>query len=615
MCGFAALFEPERAFAPTLLGQIDRDLFHRGPDSGGRASEPGWALVFRRLAILDPTSGADQPMSDPSGRFTLVYNGEIYNFRELRAALEAEGARFRTNGDTEVLLQGYMHWGEAVLDRLEGMYAFVLIDREQALALAARDPLGIKPLYMARRGSFVGFASEMRPLQRLVGAEPDPDALAEHLVFNWAAGRLSNFKHVERVPGGTVITLRLGDAAVRERRFCDPLSTLEPDESLSPAEAETRATAALEQSVAAHLASDVGYALQLSGGIDSSLVAALAAPRTPFKLASFGISLGDDYEHDEAEYRRMVVKRHGLDHREIAMDGVDFADALPRAVRHMEGPSPHFGCVLLMRLCDHIREVSKVVLTGEGGDEFFGGYQRYEMWRKLAWQERLGRLLPRGLWPRRRPFLGIRRLAGLDGAVYASVYHDFHAMHGLFPGLVPKPGAREAASRRFRDFRDRMTASDQVGYLESLLVRQDKMAMAASVEARVPLVHLRLACVVNGLPRRVRVPGGVTKPLLKKIAEAHLPRELIHRRKVGLVTPVDRWVRDERALGRYLGALTDPNARLAQYTEPGTLRRFVDDARAGRLAEPSWPLRLINIELWLRSVGEEASPSARTATA
>ncbi len=607
MCGLVALIEPGRRFPARLLAAMERDLHHRGPDSGGRLSEPGVALVFRRLAILDPRARSDQPMTDRSGRYTIVFNGEIYNYRALRDELRAAGVRLVTEGDTEVLVEGFARWGEAVLDRLEGMYAFAILDRERNAIIAARDPFGIKPLYLRRQGRLVAVASEMRPLLRLGPVRPDPVALAELLTFKWAAGRLSNLDGIERVPGGTVLTISLADGALRERRFCDPLDTLRPDESIDAEESRARAGRALKDSVAAHLASDVGYTVQLSGGVDSSLVTALASEANGAgRLTSFAVNLGD-YVHDESAWRGAVVERYGLDHHEVPLNGVDFADALPRAVRHLEGPSPHFGCVMLMLLCDRIAKVSKVVLTGEGADEMFGGYMRYGEWRKLRWQERVGRLLPAMLWPPIRPFAGVRRLAGRDAAVYAALYRSRAAIHRIFPALVPAPGAREAASRRFRDFRDRLYAADQTAYLESLLVRQDKMAMAASVEARVPFVHLPLARVVNGLPREVRTPGTITKPVLKKIAEPFLPHDLIHRRKVGLLMPIDEWLADPASLGRYLDDLTAPDCRLAEFGERGRLGRLVETYRAGDHRQHAALVDLINIETWLRNIPSGAA--------
>jgi asparagine synthase (glutamine-hydrolysing) len=604
MCGLAAFFEPGRTFPSDMLAGVEQDLFHRGPDSGGHIAEPGWALVFRRLAIMDPGHGADQPMSDENGRCTLVFNGEIYNFRTLRDELAAGGVRFRTDGDTEVILQAYLHWGaDRLLDRLDGMYAFVLIDRREGVAIAARDPFGIKPLYLYEQGKRTALASEMRPLTRLVAPRVDEAALAELLTFNWAAGSLSNIKDIERVPGGTLLTIPLKGGPLKRRRFCDVLTTLAPDETMSAEAAEVRIENALESSVRDHLMSDVGYTLQLSGGVDSSLVAALASQAAGRRVASFAVSLGD-HPFDEGQYRKLVVERYGLDHHEVAVDGRTFADALPRAIRHMEGPVPHGGCVTLMLLCEQLRSTSKVVLTGEGADEMFGGYLRYGNWRKLAWQDRIAGWLPRELLPPVRPFHGMRQYAGFDAAVYSSIYHDFPKMHRLFPDLIPRPGAREAASARFSDFRDRLFASDQIGYLESLLVRQDKMSMAASVEARVPFVNLPLAKLVNGLPRDVRAPGGATKPLLKRIAEKYLDREIIYRRKIGLWLPYDEWLGDARGLGRYLDVLTAPDGRLRTYAKTGALDQVVARFRRGEHQDLPSIWTLVNVEMWLRSLSE-----------
>ncbi|MCW5698512.1 MAG: asparagine synthase (glutamine-hydrolyzing) [Rhodospirillales bacterium] len=601
MCGFASLIEPGRRFEAPLLQAMEQDLFHRGPDSGGIVSEPGFALVFRRLAILDPTPQSDQPMTDPSGCCTIVFNGEIYNYRALREALLQAGSNLVTDGDTEAILMAYLRWGEAMLERIEGMYAFTIVDRRRGVVLAARDPLGIKPLYCLRHGGVTAFASEMRPLHRLKPPVVDEQALAELLTFGWAAGRLSNYREIERIPGGSLVTVSLADGAVSERRFADPLATLASDGGAS----EEDAHHAVEASVRAHLVSDVGYALQLSGGIDSSLVAALAARAAGEKLHAYALTL-DGHPQDESAYQRDVVARYGLEHIAVPITGEAYADALPRAVATMEGPTPHGGCVMLMLLCETIRQHHKVVLTGEGGDEMFGGYIRHAWWRRLSWHERMGKVLPASLLPARWPFAGIKRLASHDAAAYAGIHHDFRSVHRVFPGLVPAPGAREAASRLFTDFRDRLMAVDQTCYLESLLVRQDKMSMAASVEARVPFVHWPLLAIVNRLQRAQRMPGNETKPVLKRLADRYLPRDLVHRRKVGLVLPYNQWFADETLAGRYLNTLTDRDSRLAAYADKNALSDMVGEARAGALGGGGITRILVETELWLRQA--EARP-------
>ncbi len=605
MCGFAALFEPGRIFAPELLSAIDADLFHRGPDSGGEMNEPGLALVFRRLSILDTRSDADQPMSDENGRYTLVYNGEIYNFRTLRADLEAKGHLFRTRGDTEVLLRGFIEWGDGVLDRLEGMYAFVIVDHKSGVATAARDPFGIKPLYLMRQGLLTAFASEMKPLRRLGDTAPDPVAMAELLMFRFAAGRLSNLTGIERVPGGTVVQIGLDGSGYVERRFCDVLDTLGRPESITANDALSQIDAAIRRSVHDHLASDAGYAVQLSGGIDSSLVTALAAPETDHPLHSFGLGLGDT-PHDESAYRQEVVQKIGTVHHEVPVDSHTFAAAFPRAVEHMEGPSPHLGCVLLMLLCDEIRPHTKVVLTGEGADEMFGGYQRYEIWRDLRKYRRFARAVPKPLWPWLNRYRAIRIYADHDPAVYAAVFSDYLGLSDIFPELTIKPGARETAAARFHDFRDRIYAVDQTAYLESLLLRQDKMAMAASVEARVPFTHLPLARVVNRLPHALRTPGGTTKPLLKQFAETFFSREFVHRRKIGLTLPLADWLAVPTGLGQFLELLTDANARLTSYGDRRGIAALVERFRNGEATVARILVHLINMELWLRSLDVNA---------
>lgn len=611
MCGFAAIFGGKQIFPAELLDAMDRDLFHRGPDAGGRVVEPGVALVFRRLSILDVRDAANQPMTDAAGRYTIVFNGEIYNFRALRRDLEAAGATFRTTSDTEVILEGFARWGEAVFDRLEGMYALAILDRVDQTVTAARDPFGIKPLYLTRQGETVAFASEMRPLRRLVPTEIDPAALTELLVYRFAAGRLSNLRHIELVPGGSVVRVALATNTVTERRFSDVLDLLQPDPSMTLNDAQDIIAASLEASVDAHLASDVGYALQLSGGVDSSLLCALAAQKTSGKLRTFGIDLGDVPEN-ERRWRDQVTQRYDVDHHEVALDDRQFADALPRAVAAMEGPVPHLGCVMLMALCEEIRKTDKVVLTGEGADEMFGGYARYGNWPVQRRHARFAGLVPGFAWPALGRYRWLKRYADFEPAAIAGVYFDPSRLAAMFPDLVPAPGApgaRDVAAARFGDFRDRMLAVDQTAYLGSLLMRQDRMAMATSVEARVPFTHLPLARAVNRITNDLRIPGGETKPLLKEFAANHLPHDVVYRRKVGLNLPYDNWLRDPEGLGRYVDLLEQPDCALADWADGAALKTYVRTFRDGGLVRGDVPMiHLVDLELWLRNMREAPEP-------
>ena len=603
MCGFAAVFSAEKKQTSTLLDAFDRDLFHRGPDSGGRFHNEKASMVFRRLAIMDPNEDSNQPMHSQNGQFVMVFNGEVYNFKALRGQLEQFGCQFRTRGDSEVLLSAFQIWGKSAFEKLEGMFACVIFDQVRNRCIAARDPLGIKPLYMAHDSSGIAFASEARPLRRWANiSAPDTDALAELLMYRFAAGTRSNFENIELVPGGHTVEFDLQNNTKTISCFDDPLDSFAPNADMTHQEALDLSEEALTTSIRQHMQSDVGYSLQFSGGVDSSLVLAMVERHAGRPVDSYAVKLEDE-RYDEGIWRQAVLREHKTNHHEVSLSATDFANALPRAVHHMEGPTPHFGCVMLLMLCDEIAKKDKVVLTGEGADEFFGGYDRYSRWRELRKFNFIGKVVPRPFWPLLTRYSYLQRFNRFDAAIVSSVYFDFLELHKIFPDLVPGFGHRDKSARRFKDFRDRMMAVDQSSYLSSLLMRQDKMAMAAGVEARVPFAHMPLAKVINKIPRHLRVPGGDTKPLLKEIARKWLPTKVVDRRKVGLTLPLEEWLRDENALGQYLPLLTDANSQLATYGDKKKLRKLVDDFRNG-FSEPGMPplSHLVNMELWLRDI-------------
>ena len=609
MCGLAAYFEKDEFFSDVLIEQADKDLFHRGPDAGGSIIKKGFALVHRRLSIIDTSVSANQPMHSRDDTVSLVFNGEIYNYLALKEELISLGVSFTTSSDTEVVLEGYKFWGEDLFFKLEGMFGLVIVDEKLGIAIAARDHLGIKPLYMRKTNGPIGFASEIRPLMRLGRVSVDTAALGELLEFGWAAGTKSNLNEIELIDPGTYKKLSLNDGTIKSVQYFNILDTFSNQNQHQSFEQVTNEVEAMiEESVTDHLMSDVGFAVQLSGGVDSSLITSIVSKKMSNcgPLNSFGVDLGD-YENDEKVYRREVTKSCVLNHHEVKMDGVTFANALPRAIRHMEGPVPHGGCVMLMSLCDEIKKTHKVVLAGEGADEFFGGYQRYSNWRKSEWQERIGKVIPASILPNVSPFKTIKKYNGKDIAVQSSVYVDNQVLQKIFPSLLPSSSHRQIVSSKFKDFRTRLFAIDQTAYLQSLLVRQDKMSMAASVETRVPFTHLPLAKLVNGISHNIRVPGEITKPILKKIALKHFSEKFVNRRKNGLLLPYEKWCDDPKALGRYLNLLTDSDSKLAAFSEGNSLKKTVDRFRSGSKPERRHMMKLINIELWLRELEVEQS--------
>lgn len=603
MCGLAALFEKDRVFDPALCSQIDLDIFHRGPDSGGMYSEPGCALIFRRLSIMDPTEGADQPMTDPSGRYVLIFNGEIYNFKELRKQLEDDGLQFKTAGDTEVILNGFIKWGPDIAAKLDGMFAFVLWDKQEKTVWAARDPLGIKPLYMARKGALTGFASENRPLRRLVGTQVNPDALAETMIIRYPTERLSCFKNIEMIPGGTLVKLHVPSGEITEKTFADILDTYKEDNRITYEDALQIVENEVVDSIKRHLQSDVGYCVQLSGGVDSSLVTAIAAEHTNKSLKTFGVKL-EDPKHDESQYRKMVIDQYKTDHHEIMMTGKEFAEGLPDTCKHMEGPTAHMGTVFLKALCREIEKTDKVTLVGEGADEFFAGYDRYAKIAHTKKMELAAKLIPAAAMDAVPRLHNLKRYKTLDPALVVLNYSDHNDTLAMFPDFKKTVGTAQRI-RGITPLEKRICAADQLAYLGSLLLRQDKISMAHSVEVRTPFTHMPLARAINKIPYNIRMPGGETKPLLKKVAEKWLPHDLLYRRKVGLTLPFIDWLKDDNILKPFVDDLRAPDARLAAYADREKLVKYVDGFQNGTIVKPTLQkimITLVSTEIWLKTI-------------
>ena len=557
MCGILGI----AGSPPDRLDALDL-LRHRGPDGGGAFAAGPVALGMRRLAIIDLDTG-DQPISNETGEITAICNGEIYNYVELRAELASRGHRFTTKGDVETIVHLYEEEGERAFARLRGMFAVALWDgREQKLVLA-RDRFGIKPLYVAELPAHgLGFSSEIRPLLAQ-GARRDPDlqALADFLSLGYVPGTATGLQHIRAVEPGT--TLVWQDGRTLERPFVE--------DGLSNSLLQSPVEDTLSEAVRIHLRSDVPLAVLLSGGLDSSLIASLAAAEAGETLHTFTVGFGDA-AFDELDAARVVADAIGSEHHEVHVRA-DAAADLPSIVESLEEPSADPSAIPLWYVCRAAAEEVKVALAGEGGDEVFGGYSRY------AWDRRagvVGRALPaRALADLLERIPAIRERAarsdrkGLTRRAVKLLRHaELPAADRYFSWftLVSEDAKAELlardgygrAARVFGDLLDRapssLTALGRLQYVDlntmlakDLLVKADRMSMAHSLELRVPMLDNEVVAAGLALADREKVRGVETKRVLRQLVAKRLPREIARRPKQGVVVPIDRWLREDLA--------------------------------------------------------------------
>jgi asparagine synthase (glutamine-hydrolysing) len=621
MCGIAGIvrFDPREAVDEARLKRMRDVLRHRGPDGEGLWVDGAVGLAHRRLSIVD-VAGGHQPMSNEDDTVWITYNGEIYNHTALRPSLEAGGHRYRTRSDTETILHLYEEEGERSVERLQGMFAFALWDQHHERLLLARDRLGIKPLYYAVTESELLFGSEIKSILAALPGKPglNSAAIPEFLATRFVAGEETFFRGIRKLPPGhTLMWSRL--AGPRRRRYWQLPTTIED----SPAGLEQRADelrSRLEATVRSHLMSDVPLGLFLSGGLDSTGLASLMAPMAGDRLRTFAVGF-DDATSNELPYAQLAARSVGAEHREIVVSPDDFIRSLPRLIWHEDEPIAFPSSIPLHFVSRLAQPHVKVVLTGEGSDELFMGYAWY---RLTAWNERLGRpyhrLTPgpvrrgiRQIVPR-LPH-GLRRYArrtflALDPGVRALIYENF----AVFPArlrhsLLSDRGLAEAVDpfqEQLRCFEeapgstlDRMSHADLQTYLVELLMKQDQMSMAASIESRVPFLDHELVEKVVTMPARFKLRGLTTKAVLREALRNRIPREILHRRKLGFPVPFGRWAR-ERFASSIRSTILGPRALSRGLFEPALLERLVSEHQVGvnNHADQLW--LLLNLELWQR---------------
>ena len=633
MCGIAGIlkFDPRDRAETARLHRMSRVLSHRGPDGDGLMADGPLGMAHRRLAIIDVAAGA-QPMSNEDGSIWIVFNGEIYNHNDLRAELQARGHRYKTRCDTETIVHAYEEFGERVPEHLQGMFAFAIWDSTARRLLLARDRLGIKPLYLACTETELLFGSEIKAILAASPAAPplDESALPEYLANGFVNGEQTLFRGITRLRPGHTLSWSPVDGVRRRRYWTLPPPAAAPSHSFKTEAMELRAR--LAAAVRRHLMSDVPLGVFLSGGIDSSAIAALAAQQSGGPLRTFAVGF-DDPRANELGYARMVADAIRSRHHDIVVTPNQYFDEMPRLIWHEDEPIAFPSSVPLYFVARMASDHVKVVLTGEGADELFLGYNRY---RVTHWNMRLGgayqSVLPGAV--RRRIMQAIRRapgtlgrvgrrtFLGLDAGLRQTYLENFAVVkeadqRGLLadPELLNRDVYASALERldpadapaEAGDLLDRMGRFDLDTYLHELLMKQDQMSMAASIESRVPFLDDNLVNHVVPLPSSWKVRGWQTKAILRAAVDGLVPPAIISRRKMGFPVPIGAWLRgafaplvDEFVLG--------PRAAARRLFDHAALGRLAAEhaAAAANHGDRLW--LLINLEIWQRIFHDGESP-------
>jgi asparagine synthase (glutamine-hydrolysing) len=618
MCGICGVISQSGAAVDrALLERMNETLVHRGPDSGGVFVDGGAGIAARRLAIIDLETG-DQPLTNEDGSVAVVQNGEIYNYRELRAELERKGHRFRTQGDTEVLAHLYEERGPRFAGDLRGMFAVAIVDLKRRRIVLARDRFGIKPLYYRLHGGTLSFASELKALlpQPGVSREVDPLALECFLAYSFVPAPLSIFREVRKLePGSTFCWDIDGGGEPQIERYARPRPVDASDvrrESEEELAEELRER--LRDSVRAHMIADVPVGVLLSGGVDSCTLAALAS-EVNGRVSTFTIGY-DEPGFDERSLARLVSERYDTDHHELVLRP-DAVELLPAVSAAFDEPFADSSAIPAFLVSSLARQHVKVALSGEGGDELFGGYNYYAghaLARRLAPLATLARpfveLLPTSTgqassfdWRAKR-FVRHARLSALERhCAWKSVFTPEERAALVLPDHRAGVGAIELLREPFGESEGaeelaRVMGLDmRVFMVDDMLVKTDRASMAHSLEARVPLLDPVVAELALALPSRLKVRGMAKKRLLRRAVAPLLPREILEGKKRGFSAPIGGWLQNE-LLPMTREVLSAENLGNQGFFDPSVVTRLIDDHVAGQADNSRKIWALLTFSLW-----------------
>ena len=631
MCGIAGqLFhDPSRPVDPAVIRRMTDTLRHRGPDDEGVWSDGPVGLGSRRLAVIDLSPRGHMPMTNEDGSLRIVFNGEIYNFQELRDELQAKGHVFRSDSDTEAILHLYEEHGPDLLARLRGMFAFALWDAPRRTLFAARDRLGKKPLFYAHDERGFVFGSEPKALLQAPGAraEVDPLAIHHYLTYGYVPSPFSAFRGMQKLPPAHYLTVR--DGRLDVRRYWS--LRYGPKHTADEGALADELLHLLEESVRLRMISDVPLGALLSGGIDSSLIVALMRRQTSGPVRTFSIGF-DQPAYDELAYARQVAERFETEHHELVVKP-DAIAILPRLVWHYNEPYADSSALPSFHLCAMARQSVTVALGGDGGDELFAGYDRYLATALAARLDVLPPALRAGL------ARGVQALAP-QGSPKSTIYRLGRFLDGLSLAPVPRYAgwlsvldgpskqalysddfaAQLASSDSLDLLADVYRRSDATDFVEAtldadlqmflpddLLVKMDIASMASSLEVRSPLLDHRVVEFAARLPRRMKLRGLVQKHILKRIMRGVLPEPILRRKKMGFGVPIDHWLRGELREMAY-DVLLDRRALARGYFREGALRRLLDEHSSGQAFHHHRLWSLLMLELWHRMFIDQPCP-------
>lgn len=626
MCGIAGFASSGPVVdCEAILRIMAARLAHRGPDDEGFlvSSTPDQqayvGLAHRRLSIIDLESG-HQPQENEDGSVTVIFNGEIYNFQELRTELAAHGHSFRTRSDTEVIVHAYEQWGADCTTRFRGMFTFALWDERAGRLFLARDRFGKKPLFLCSRGGILVFGSEIKSLLEFPGVrrEVNASAIVDYLQYRYVPGPETLFAGIRKLAPGSYLIWERGRTI--ERRFAWPPDRDPRDESCSVADVPGAFLAVLDEAVRIRMISDVPFGAFLSGGIDSSAVVALMCRHSSTRIKTFSVGFAES-AYSELAYARTVAERLMTQHHELIVGQEDLVAKLPMLIRLRDAPVAEPSDVPIYMLACEAAKTVKMVLTGEGSDEMLGGYPKHAFEKLVPCYQHIPRALRRHLiepltsmlpYRFRRAKTAIATL-GLEerGDRYPRWFGALGRAEVSELLTLPVPDTEAADAPQFNTSPGNSSLRsilffDQTSWLpDNLLERGDRMTMGASIEARMPFMDHVLAAFVSGLPDSWRIRGFQSKRVLRASMRSVLPTEILTRRKVGFRVPVNEWFRTSMR-EFLLDHVGGPNMRTRSYFRDDALTKYVEEHLTGRQNHEKLLWTLLTLELWHREYGFRA---------